>query len=200
MMSGSAFRVSLCVSALCLAGLSAQARATPPDDGATPYVTPRIDVDVTYEASGPDGRLYRQRMRWNAAHWQQRLDMETTGLMMLTDYRAHRLSVVDTHARTFTVSGAPDAQFAPPGSRAAGQWQRGAEETVAGQPCTHWTTTDTDGQTGDFCYDANGVLLSAQHDGTQVIKAISYAATPQGPEVFREPEGFKETKALRLDR
>lgn len=182
-------------------GLAIQGGAARPalaEEGDTPYVTPRIDVDVTYEATGPDGQSYPQRMRWNAAHWQQRLDMQTTGLIMLTDYQAHRLSVIDTRTKAFTVSGAPDAQFAPPGTRASGSWQRGAEDRVAGQVCTHWITSDTDGQRGDFCYDPNGVLLSAQHDGMQIIKAVSYSMAAQGPEVFREPEGFHETKALRL--
>ncbi|GAB6853627.1 hypothetical protein [Asaia astilbis] len=169
-----------------------------PDEVTTPYVTPQLDVDVTYDASGSDGQIYRQRMRWNAAHWQQRLDMETTGLIMLTDYRAHRLSVVDVHAKTFTVSGAPDAQFAPPGQRAVGQWVKGAQDRVANQPCTHWTTVDTDGQTGDFCYSDAGVLLSASRGAIPVIKAIAYSETPQGPEVFKEPAGFHEIAAMKL--
>lgn len=188
---------TLSVGALGLTGHSGMAYAE--DVQATPYVTPRVDVDVTYEAKGPDGQTYRQRMRWNAAHWQQRLDMETTGLIMLTDYKAHRLSVIDTRTKTYTVSGAPDAQFAPPGTPAAGHWQRGTQDRVAGQSCTHWTTTDTDGQVGDFCYDDNGVLLSASHNGLEVIKALSYAMTAQGPEIFREPEGFHEAKPIQVD-
>ncbi|GBQ93205.1 hypothetical protein AA0535_2770 [Asaia krungthepensis NRIC 0535] len=165
----------------------------------TPYVTPRVDVDVTYDATGPDGQHYRQRMRWNAAHWQQRIDIEATGLIMLTDYRAHRLSVVDTRTKSYSVSGSPDAQFAPPGTRAAGSWQRGAPDIVAGQGCTHWSTTDTDGQAGDFCYSDDGVLLSAAHDGTEIIRAVSYVPAAQGPDVFVEPSGFHETSPVRLD-
>jgi len=178
--------------------LTALAAEDAPISAATPYVTPQIDVDVTYEATGPDGQVYPQRMRWNAAHWQQRLDMTTTGLIMLTDYRAHRLSVVDTRAKTYTVSGAPDSQFAPPGQRASGQWVRGAADHVANQNCTHWTTTDTDGRSADFCYADNGVLLSATHDGTPFVRAVTYAETAQGPEIFKEPEGFHEIGALKL--
>ncbi|WP_438382925.1 hypothetical protein ABHV46_04155 [Asaia sp. BMEF1] len=177
---------------------SAMADETAASTASTPYVTPQVDVDVTYEATGPDGQIYPQRMRWNAGHWQQRLDMTSTGLIMLTDYRAHRLSVVDTRAKTYTVSGAPDSQFAPPGERASGQWVRGAADRVANQNCTHWTTTDTDGRSADFCYADNGVLLLATHDGTPLIRAVTYAETPQGPEIFKEPEGFHEIDALKL--
>ncbi|WP_336944906.1 hypothetical protein [Asaia sp. HN010] len=177
---------------------SAMADETAASTASTPYVTPQVDVDVTFEATGPDGQIYPQRMRWNAGHWQQRLDMTSTGLIMLTDYRAHRLSVVDTRARTYTVSGAPDSQFAPPGERASGQWVRGAADRVANQNCTHWTTTDTDGRSADFCYADNGVLLLATHDGTPLIRAVTYAETPQGPEIFKEPEGFHEIDALKL--
>ncbi|WP_127102819.1 MULTISPECIES: hypothetical protein [unclassified Asaia] len=174
------------------------ATASADEGGNTPYVTPRVDVDVTYQAVGPDGQSYSQRMRWNAAHWQQRLDMETTGLIMLTDYRAHRLSVVDVRTKSFTVSGAPDAQFSPPGTRATGHWAKGAGDQVAGQACTHWVSIDTDGQNGDFCYTDNGVMMSASHEGKPVIRAISYVETPQGPEIFKEPEGFHEIEALKL--
>jgi len=179
---------------------SAMASSGDADQGpvTTPYVTPRVDVDVTYQATGPDGQVYAQRMRWNAAHWQQRLDMQSTGLIMLTDYRAHRLSVVDMRARTYTVSGAPDAQFAPPGQRAAGQWLRGAADQVANQPCTHWKSTDTDGRNADFCYTDKGVLLAATQDAVPLVRATSYAEIPQGPEIFREPDGFHEIDAVKL--
>lgn len=188
----------LALAALSPAVSSALADEAAPPAATTPYVTPQVDVDVTYEATGPDGHIYPQRMRWNAAHWQQRLDMPSTGLIMLTDYRAHRLSVVDTREKTYTVSGAPDSQFAPPGQRASGQWIRGVADRVANQACTHWTTTDTDGRTADFCYAENGVLLLATHDGTPLIRAVAYAETPQGPEIFREPEGFHEIDAMKL--
>lgn len=183
---------------------AAAAHGEPGDEGAataslpTPLVTPLADIDVTYEVRTPDGQSASQRMRWNAAHWRQRLDVPGSGLVMLTDYQAHRLSVVDLRSKTFTVSGAPDTRFAPPGQAADGVWQKEADDRVAGVPCTHWTSTDTDGQEGDFCYSRTGVLLSASRGGVPTLRATAYAETPQGPSVFQEPSGFHEVKAVRL--
>ncbi|AQS87416.1 hypothetical protein AA101099_2991 [Neoasaia chiangmaiensis NBRC 101099] len=160
-------------------------------ENAAPLVTPLQDTDITYDIQAPDGHVLHQRMRWRSATWQQRIDPGDSATVMLTDYRAGRLQVVDLLHRTVTTMDVPLAQFAPPGVPAAGVWRKGNVEHVAGRDCTEWSGTDSEAQPGVFCYTTDGLLLGASRSGVHVVQAASIAQGPQAEAVFALPPGLK---------
>ncbi|GBR28325.1 hypothetical protein [Kozakia baliensis] len=160
-----------------------------------PLVSPTQDSDITYQMTGPGGQTLHQRMRWNAEHWQQRLDPEGAGTYMLSDYKAHRLVVIDLAHNTKSVSGAPDQAFVPPGTPASGNWEREGGGSVAGQSCTHWRSTDTDGKLTDFCYTPDGLMLSATRDNVVMVQAVSVTRAPQNAAIFQESPKLREVQA-----
>ncbi|MCQ9156147.1 hypothetical protein [Acidomonas methanolica] len=160
-----------------------------------PLVTPLADTDVRYRIAGPGGTMLGQRMRWRSEGWLQRIDPEGSASFMVTDYRAGRLSVVDTAHRVVSTMDVPLASFAPPGVPAPGQWARAGVDHVAGLECTEWNGRDSDGRTTQFCYTADGVLLQAARDGVTMLRAVAVAHDPQDSGIFAVPSGFRAVKA-----
>ena len=188
---------------LALAGPAVPAAAEAP---ATPFVTPQRDVDVTYLIAGPPaspGALptaMTQRMRWSVSLWSQRLD-PAGNAYMITDYRAHRLLVVDPRLHSATMLPLPPAGarggsgVLAPGLRATGQYDRLGRDNVAGTGCTEWRTLDDAGTQSVICLTDDGVLLRARH-GPQVLlvaSRVSYA--PQDPALFSAPPGSRIDQA-----
>ncbi|QDH18027.1 hypothetical protein E3D00_06620 [Swingsia samuiensis] len=155
-----------------------------------PMVTPMVDVDITYMVVGPQGQHLHQRMRWNANLWRQRVDPEGLPSIMITDYRAHKLMVLDTQAHTAVVSVAPGDGLTAPGVPASGSWKQVGPATIVGQPCMIWESVDTDKQPTDFCYTTDGLLLGATQGGRLVVQASSVNRVAQSPDLFDPPLGY----------
>ncbi|MBM9401818.1 hypothetical protein JUN65_09495 [Gluconacetobacter azotocaptans] len=176
-----------------LIGASAVSRAA--DDA--PFVTPQHDVDVTYVITSPDPSRppVRQRMRWSGQQQRQRVDPEGSATFMVTDYRTRLLTVVDTAHQARTTIPAPGPALSAPGQRAAGVWARGPSMVVAGQPCTVWHATDTDGRASDVCYTDDGVMLQVVRDGHVLVQADTLVRAAQPDPVFAIPDGLTEVRA-----
>lgn len=155
-----------------------------------PLVTPLSDAEVDYVLVAPGGQTIHQHMRWSARLERQRVEMEDSATVMLTDYRLRALMVLDTTRRTATVTEAP-GHPAPPGAPAPGQWTRLGASSVAGQDCVLWRGADSDGQPGDFCYTADGLLLSASRSGQVLLRAQSVSRAAQAESLFDPPPGYR---------
>ncbi len=163
--------------ALLAAGLVVAAAADRPPS------LPTRDVDVTY-ATSSGGRTLTQRMRWTQALRKLRVDPPTAGLFVVTDYAAHRTSVVRAQDRT--VLEAP----APPPAEAATYKRRG-DDVVAGQGCTEWETQDTAGRPTVACITADGVMLRARADGRTLVVATSVDFSALDASVFEIPPDYR---------
>ena len=181
-------RISL-VAAFTLAVLVVGA-ASAADTMTAPFVTPMHDADIDYVMVGPGGQHLHQRMRWNSQMWRQRVDPEGASTVMLTDYRLHRLMVLDTTLKTSTVTEAPGESFSAPGTPAPGAWKQVGPATIAGEPCVIWEAADTDNKPTDFCYTADGLLLGATQSGRLVVQAASVNRASQPAELFDPPAGY----------
>ncbi|KXV32541.1 hypothetical protein [Gluconobacter thailandicus] len=155
-----------------------------------PYVTPMHDADIDYVMVGPGGQHLHQRMRWSAKLWRQRVDPEGAATVMLTDYRTHKLMVLDTTAKSATVTGAPGDSFSAPGTLAPGGWKQVGPATIAGESCMIWESLDTNKLPTDFCYTADGLLLGATQGGRLVVQAASVSRAAQADALFDPPEGY----------
>lgn len=172
-----------------LAGLLLGAQTTYAADTA-PYVTPMHDADIDYVMVGPNGQHLHQRMRWSAKLWRQRVDPEGAATVMLTDYRTHRLMVLDTTAKSATVTEAPGDSFSAPGTPAPGTWKQVGPATIAGEACMIWESVDTNKLPTDFCYTTDGLLLGATQGGRLVVQAASVSRAGQADDLFDPPEGY----------
>ncbi|GBR07990.1 hypothetical protein [Gluconobacter frateurii] len=172
-----------------LAGLILGGHAAHATDTA-PYVTPMHDADIDYVMVGPGGQHLHQRMRWSAKLWRQRVDPEGAATVMLTDYRTHRLMVLDTTAKSATVTEAPGDSFSAPGTVAPGGWKQVGPATIAGESCMIWESLDTNKLPTDFCYTTDGLLLGATQGGRLVVQAASVSRAAQADELFDPPEGY----------
>ncbi|WP_346266666.1 hypothetical protein [Neokomagataea anthophila] len=155
-----------------------------------PYVTPSVDADIDYVMNGPNGAKLHQRMRWSAALWRQRVELEGSATVMLTDYRNHRLMVLNTADHSATVVPAPGSSFTPPGVSAPGVWHQIGPATIAGQACTVWESGDNVKQPTDFCYTTDGLLLGATQGGRLVVQAHSVERKAQDTALFDPPLGY----------
>ncbi|GBR53193.1 hypothetical protein AA106555_1203 [Neokomagataea thailandica NBRC 106555] len=155
-----------------------------------PYVTPGVDADIDYVMNGPKGQKMHQRMRWSAALLRQRVELEGSATVMLTDYRNHKLMVLNTVDHSATVVAAPGDSFTPPGVSAPGEWRQVGPAVIAGQQCIVWESGDNAKQPTDFCYTADGLLLGATQGGRLVVQAHSVTRSPQDTSLFDPPLGY----------
>ena len=179
----------------CVAPLKA-ADDTPAPTG--PYVTPSVDVSVRYELVAPDGRgVVHQTMRWQAASLRQRIDLDTASVYMITSWRDHTLTVVDTLGQRRSVMPAPGRELTPPGRIPDGTFSRLDTAMVAGQFCTNWRTTDDSGHQSDACYTPDGILLQVMQKGQITARALSVTREVQPDSVFAVPQDYRPVAPAR---
>ncbi|QEO18475.1 hypothetical protein FLP30_00840 [Acetobacter vaccinii] len=160
-----------------------------------PYVTPSTDVDIHYELSSPAGdATAHQRMRWQVATLRQRLDPENSPVFMLTSWKDRTLTVVDEARHRESVMPVPGGrELTLPGQHpGTGSYTRLGASTVAGQACTIWRTSDTEGRPSDACYTDDGLLLQVAQQGQVTVRALSVQRTPQPDSIFAVPEGLRQ--------
>ncbi|MFT9442085.1 MAG: hypothetical protein ABF593_10030 [Acetobacter papayae] len=167
------------------------APATPSE---APYVTPAVDTDVTYVLTPPQDGVApaRQRMRWQVAGLQQRLDPEGDSVYMVTTWKNRTLSVVDESRKRVSTMPMPGQQdLTLPGQHpASGAYTRLGQSVVAGETCEVWRTVDTEGHEGDACYTSDGILLQVVQQGHITVRAISVSRAAQPDRIFEVPAGF----------
>ncbi|GBQ28145.1 hypothetical protein AA0472_2592 [Acetobacter estunensis NRIC 0472] len=176
-----------------MAPLAAQA-----DKTTGPYVTPSVDVAVTYELASPEGGApVRQDMHWQVATLRQRIDPAGSAVYMITSWKDRTLTVVDTLSHRRSTMPAPGTALTLPGQVAAGSFARMGTDTVAGQFCTVWRTVDQDGRPGDACYTADGILVRMVQGGRTMVQAVSVERVPQPDALFVVPQDYSETAPAR---
>jgi len=155
-----------------------------------PLLRPSRDVDLTYRSPAPRGGEVEQRVRWLAAAQTMRIDPSGSGLHVIIDYVARRMSVVRDAARSVVDMTAPDSMAAMTGGGTASSFVRRGEATVAGQACTEWQTQDREARPALVCITGDGVLLRAAAEGQVVVSAVSVRYGPQDPVEFRVPADY----------
>ncbi len=167
--------------------------ATPAAAQDKPATIPTRDVDVTYRMVQPvaGGPPLMQRMRWSVAAGKLRVDPPSPSLYMIVDYKAHRMEVVRPadHAVLDLDAAGPGLPASP-----AGRFTRLGGDTVAGQGCTNWETTDSAGKTVSVCITAEGVMLRASQGANVLLEATTVSFASQDPAAFQPPDGFRHIK------
>ena len=162
-------------------------------DGRPPTV-PTRDVDVVYQTARSDRagheQVLSQRMRWNAALGRQRVDPPVSGVYMVLDYRSHRMMAVHDADRSVLELNAARAT-ATPGLAKGAPLAAAGSATVAGLPCTEWSTRDSAGQPAIVCLTADGVLLRATSGNHVLIEATSVTYGKLDPALFDAPQGYR---------
>ncbi|HET7884085.1 MAG TPA: hypothetical protein VFL55_24575 [Acetobacteraceae bacterium] len=154
-----------------------------------PLLRPNRDVDVTYRSATPQGTL-EQRVRWLAAAQTMRIDPAPSGLHVIIDYLARRMSVVRDATRSVVEMTAPDGMAGLAGAGTTMSFVRRGEATVAGEHCTEWQTQDRDSHPALVCVTSDGVLLRAGSEGQVRVSAVSVHYAPQDPGAFRVPSDY----------
>ncbi len=177
-----------------IARATAATEETPPAAAATgPHVTPSTDVDVRYEMASPDGGPpVHQEMHWQVSSLRQRIDPENSTVYMVTSWRDHTLTVVDTLRHRRSQMPAPGSALTLPGQVPEGSFQRLGTDFVAGQYCVNWRTTDQDGRQSDACYTDDGIMVRVTQQGRVMVQAISVTRTPQDDALFTIPASYPE--------
>ncbi|MDG6094980.1 hypothetical protein LOC54_07640 [Acetobacter sp. AN02] len=177
-----------------LPGLFAAPAALADDAQTAPFVTPSVDSEVLYESPSPQGGApVRLRTRWQVAGLLKRDDPEGSAVYMITSWKARTLTVVDTlHHRRSTMP-VPGGEIVLPGQPAKGNFIKLGTQTVAGESCDTWRTSDRDGHQSDVCYTSDGILLRVDQNGTTVVRAVQVTRAPQPDAIFAMPEGFRDT-------
>ncbi len=179
-----------------LLAAAALAMSTPAFGQTAPAVQPTRDVDVTYRVPvpGAPGTYLLQRLRWSAAHRQQRVDLPTAGNWMVLDFNAHRMALVHDESRE--IIDLPSPQGADQAGAGAG-YTRVAAADVAGMPCTEWRTVDTRGAETLACYTNDGVLLRARSGTRVLMEALHVTYEAQAESVFQTPAGYSRQSTSR---
>ncbi len=175
---------------------AALALATPAFAQMAPVVQPTRDVDVMYRVPVPGATdtYLLQRLRWSAAHRQQRVDLPTSGNWMVLDFNAHRMALVRDDSRE--VIDLPSPQSADQPGAGAGYARLGSA-SVAGLSCTEWRTVDTRGQETLACYTDDGVLLRATAGTRTLMEAVHVKYEAQAASVFQTPAGYSRQQTSR---
>jgi hypothetical protein len=135
--------------------------------------------------------MVEQRVRWLAAAQTMRIDPAPSGLHVIIDYVARRMSVVRDTTRSVVEMAAPDGMAGVPASGGAtGSFVRRGDALVAGEHCTEWLMQDRDTHQTLVCVTADGVLLRAGIDGQVRVSAVSVHYAPQDPAAFRVPADY----------
>ncbi len=178
----------LVLAALCLAW-AATARA----DGRPPTV-PTRDVDVVYQTARSDRagheQVLSQRMRWDAGLGKLRVDPPVTGVYMVLDYRTHQMLAVHEADRSVLEVNAAAATATPGVGKGAALTAVGSA-TVAGLPCSEWSTRDSAGRPAIVCLTVDGVLLRATSGNHILLEATSVRYGPMSAALFDAPPGYK---------
>ena len=161
-----------------------------------PTTTPTRDVDVHYRAVA-GGRSVEQRSRFAVSARKIRIDTPSPGLYLIVDRGAHTMNMVSDPDRG-VLEMAYDPASAVGGfasSLGRGGFTRAGTDTVAGQNCTEWQTTDTGGRAVTACFTADGVLLRARAGPNVFVEATRVVYGPIEPAVFAVPAGYKRAAA-----
>lgn len=181
-------RAAIALLACCVSVLAATAYAE------QPRLRPTRDVDVTYRAAAPgvpqEGPRSEQRVRWQAASQLVRIDPPTSGLYVIIDYVARRMSVVREATKSVIEMAAPDSMAGVAGNMAGHTYVRRGDGNVAGQACTDWETMDRDNQPTLVCITEDGVLLRASSRGHTLVSAVSVRYVAQDPAAFQVPPDY----------
>lgn len=164
------------------------AGAAKPGTAERPVTIPTRDVDVTYTIAGPNNVTLKQRLRWNVATQQLRID-PPGGMYAIVNYKTNDIQMVS--AAQHHVFDFP-SRFALPGTGGANFTKRG-QQTVAGLACTNWDTTDKAGHPTTVCMTADGVMLQTSIEGHVLATASSVAYGAQDPAIFKVPAGYART-------
>ena len=158
-------------------------------DGERPLLRPTHDVDVTYALDAGGGTALHERLRWDAAAQKLRIDPPTSGLYVIIDLAARRMSTVRTAERAVIDMAAPDNATGMPDSAAAAAVRQGAD-TVAGLACTEWDMTDAAGEAAQLCLTSDGVLLRARAGARTLLSAETVRYGPLDAAVFLVPGDY----------
>ncbi len=177
----------VCTAAVADAGPGAS--AAPGASAERPVLRPLHDVDVTYVLDAGGGSTLHERLRWNAATQQLRVDPPAPDLYVIIDLAARRMSTVRSAERTVIEMAAPVNVSGMPNSAAAAAVRQGAD-TVAGLACTEWDMTDAAGEAARLCLTDDGVLLRARADGRTLLSAETVHYGPLDAALFQVPAGY----------
>lgn len=159
-----------------------------------PELRPTRDVDVTYRTaplpSSAGERVLEQRLRWSAASQLMRIDPPTSGLYVIIDYSARRMSTVRAADRSVIDMAAPEGVVGMASGSSRAAYMRQGDEQVAGLACADWQTTDSEGRQAKVCVTADGVLLRAAANGKVLLTAVSVRYAQQDPSVFATPSDY----------
>ena len=153
-----------------------------------PVLLPTHDVDVTYRAAG--AQPVEQRVRWDAATQTMRIDPPTSGVFVIIDYLARRMTVVNETEKSVVEMPAPASMANVLGGKIAGEFVRQGEAKVDGLGCTEWQTQDRNGEPANVCVTADGVLLRAGTAARTLVTAVKVQYAQQDPALFRIPADF----------
>ena len=184
-------RSPLLIAALALAAALGGIAAARADE--RPLTMPSRDVDITYRmaAPGPNGQIHElsQRMRWDIGADEMRVDTPNPGVYTIMDYRQHKLMVVREADKSVLIMHTGESSAAPGVSRDA-QFTRVDQDTVAGVPCTDWSTKDSAGRPSTVCLTADGALLRAKSGDQVLVQATRVAYGPIDPSLFAPPADY----------
>lgn len=159
----------------------------------TPVLRPRRDVDVLYNMvpnGRPETHSLHQRARWDVKAQRLRIDLPSPGTWMLVDFAGRRMAMVSDPARKVVRLAGGDARL--PGEVPGDDYTRQDTDSVAGLPCTDWSTRDRAGHPVVVCITADGVLLRVQAGPKLLAQALRVTYGPQDPAAFAVPAGYAE--------
>jgi hypothetical protein len=163
-----------------------------------PTTTPTRDVDVLYRAMA-GGRSVEQRSRFAVSARKIRIDTPSPGLYLIVDRGAHTMNMVSDPDRGVLEMAYDPASavggFASSPGFGRGGFTRTGTDTVAGQNCTEWQTTDAGGRAVTACFTADGVLLRARAGPNVFVEATRVVYGPIEPSVFAVPAGYRRAAA-----
>lgn len=167
-----------------------------------PLATPSRDVDVTYETptnapADPQQdhakpAMFRQRLRWLQSEQRMRIDPGGGSLYMLTDYRAHTLSIVNLAAGAVLDAPAPAGSALAPGGSQDVAFAKVGVSQVAGVACQNWRLGPDAPGAVIACITADGVTLRVATAQRLLAQAVSVAYVPQDPALFDHPKGLRQ--------
>jgi hypothetical protein len=117
-------------------------------------------------------------------------DPPGSGLHVIIDYVARRMSVVRDATRSMVEMAPPGNMADMTGGSATASFVRRGEATVAGRVCTEWQTRDCAGRPALVCITGDGVLLRAGTSEQVQVSAISVEFAPQHSALFRVPSDY----------
>jgi hypothetical protein len=155
-----------------------------------PLLRPSRDVSIVYRATGSQGTVVEQRVRWLASSQTQRIDPPDHNLHVIIDHIARRMSVVNDADRSVMETAILDGAQETPAVQPRGSYVRLGQGSVAGRSCTEWQALDRLGHEARVCVTNDGVLLRAGTPDTVRVTAVSVDYAPQEAAAFRIPADY----------